>query len=139
MKKKLMLKQESQIESFLAKKSQNETIEPAWKYVIDSVIDDKFRLLISKPKKPVPKEIKAAQLAKFSLWKEDDTIIVEMKNAFEKIGVPKDQIREGGVFVRLGDKTFEITEFVRQEVKDHYVSLLEREFTPYRGKGRKST
>jgi hypothetical protein len=53
--------------------------------------------------------------------------------------VPKDQIREGAVFVRLGEKTFEITEFVRQEVKDHYVSLLEREFTPYRAKGRKST
>ena len=139
MKKKLMRQQESRIKSYLQKKDLKEPIGLIWKYVIDSVIDDKFRLLISKPKKPVPKEIKVAQLAKFSLWKEDEIAIIDTKKAFEKIGVPKDQIREGAVFVKLGEKTFEITEFVRQEVKDHYVSLLEREFTPYKAKGRKST
>jgi hypothetical protein len=139
MKKKLMHQQESRIKSYLQKTDLKETIGPVWKYVIDSVIDDKFRLLISKPKKPVLKEIKAAQLARFNLWKECDIVIVETKNAFKKIGVPKDQIREGAVFVRLGEKTFEITEFVRQEVKDYYVSLLEREFTPYRGKSRRKS
>jgi hypothetical protein len=139
MKKKLMRQQESRIKSYLQKKDLKEPIGLIWKYVIDSVIDDKFRLLISKPKKPVPKEIKVTQLAKFGLWKEDETAIIDTKKAFERIGVSKDQIREGAVFVKLGEKTFEITEFVRQEVKDHYVSLLEREFTPYKAKGRKST
>ena len=134
MKKELMHKQESQIENFLAKENPNETIEPVLKYVIDSVHDDRFRMLISKPKKLITKGTKASQLAKFNLWKDCGEEIVETKNAFKMIGVQKDQIREGAVFVKLGEKTFEITESVRQEVKDPYIKLLEREFTPYKSK-----
>ena len=95
MKKELMRQQESRIKSYLQKKDMSETTKPAWKYVIDSVIDDKFRLLISKPQKPVPGEIKVAKLAKFSLWEEEETAIVDTKKAFERIGVPVDKIREG--------------------------------------------
>lgn len=130
MNKKLMRQQASQIENFLQKEVQEETIEKAWKYVIDSVVDDKFRLLKSEAKKPVPRKITGKELAKFDCWKEKGSEVIETKKAFRTIGVRRNQVKEGKVFVRLGVKTFEITEFVRQEVKDHYRRLLEREFTP---------
>lgn len=130
MNKKLMQQQESQIANFLQKEVQEETIKRAWKYVIDSVYDGKFRLVTSKSKKPIPKKIISKELAKFNLWKTEGIQIMETEEAFRTLGVRRNQIKEGKVFVRLGDRTFEITEFVRQEVKDHYKQLLEREFAP---------
>ena len=138
MNKKLMQQQESQIQNFLTKEVQDETIEKAWKYVIDSVTDDKFRLLTSEAKKPIPRNITAKKLAKFSLWKDKSPEIVETKKALKTIGLRKSQVKEGKVFVRLGNKTLEITEFVRQEVKGHYTSLLQREFAPSKTKVERS-
>lgn len=139
MNKKLMHQQESQIKDFLQKEVREENITEVRKFVIDSVIEDKFRLLTSIAKGPVPKKIMSKQLAKFDLWKPESSEIIETEKAFQTIGVRRNQIKEGKVFIRLRDKTFEITEFVRQEVKDHYKRLLEREFTPPEIKREKST
>jgi hypothetical protein len=128
MKKKLMQQQESRIANFLQKEVQQETIERAQKYVIDSVYENRVRLVTSTAKEPIPKKIMSKELAKFNLWKAEDIQIMETEEASRMLGVRRNQIKEGNVFVRLEDRTFEITEFVRQEVKDHYKQLLKREF-----------
>jgi hypothetical protein len=128
MKKKLMQQQESRIANFLKKEVQQETIERAQKYVIDSVYENRVRLVTSTAKESIPKKIMSKELAKFNLWKAEDIQIMETEEASRMLGVRRNQIKEGNVFVRLEDRTFEITEFVRQEVKDHYKQLLKREF-----------
>ena len=128
MNKKLMQQQESQIKNFQQSEVETETINIAYRYVIDSVIEDKFRLLTSEPKIPISRGTTAKQLASFDLWKESMPKVVELKNVFREIGVRRNQIKEGKVFVKLENKTFDLTEFVRQEVKDHYCGLLKREF-----------
>jgi hypothetical protein len=134
MKKKLMRQQGSQVENFLQKEVQKKSIGHAKKFVVDSVIDDKFRVLTSVSKTPIPKTIKVEELAKFDLWERSESDVIAIKDAFQKIGVRANQIKEANVFVKLEDKTFEITEFVRQEIKNHYLPLVKREFTPYRPK-----
>ena len=131
MNKRLMQQQNSQIKNFLQKEVKEVTIRKAWKYVIDSVHDDKFRLLTSKAKKPIPKKIASKELAKFDLWRAESSEIMETKQAhFERSVYGGIRLKRERCSLRLDDKTFEITEFVRQEVKDHYKLLLEREFTP---------
>lgn len=138
MKERLMRQQRSRVENFLQREVETEVIERAWKFVIDSVIDDKFRLLTSVSKEPIPKTSKIEELATFEIWDEYGSEIVETKNAFSRLGVRASEIRETKVFVRFGNKTFEITEFVRQESKNHYLPLLKREHTPYRREERES-
>lgn len=123
-----MQQQESRIADFLQNKVQQETIDQAWKYVIDSVYGNKLRLVTSKATKPIPKKITSTELAKFDLWKTETIQIMEKEEARKMLGAKRKQIKEGKVFIRLKDQAFEITEFVRQEVKDHYKQLLKREF-----------
>jgi hypothetical protein len=131
-----MTQQRSQVEHFLHKEIETEIIDRVWKYVVDSVIDDKFRLLTSVTKEPLPRTSNIEELSSFEIWDEYSSEIVELRNAFRRIGVRADRIREGKVFLRFGNKSFEITEFVRQESKNHYVPLLEREHTPPAHTGR---
>ena len=105
-------------------------IENAQKFVIDSVYDGKFRLVISKTSRSFPKNITSKDLAKFENWNTEKSEIIKKEKAYKTLGVRSNRIIEGKVFVKLEDQTFEITEFVRQEVKEHYKQLLKREFVP---------
>ena len=106
------------------------------KFTIDSVINNKFRLIVSKLKKPLlinPEMFKekeknfSRKLAKFDIWKREKSEAVLLEDAFSRLGVRKSKIKEGKVFVRFENETFEITEYVREEVKNHYLPLLKRE------------
>lgn len=140
MKKKLMIKQEAKIVRFMKKSF---SVAPSLKlgtnvtkFTIDSVINDKFRLIISELKEPLlfssemlkeKNQIFGKKLANFNLWKRIGSEAVTLKDAFSRIGVRKTNIKEGKVFVRFENETFEITEYVREAVKNHYLPLLERE------------
>ena len=106
------------------------------KFTIDSVINNKFRLIVAKLKKPLlinPEMFKekeknfSRKLAKFDIWKREKSEAVLLEDAFSRLGVRKSKIKEGKVFVRFENETFEITEYVREEVKNHYLPLLKRE------------
>jgi hypothetical protein len=140
MKRKLMIKQETQIVNFMEKRF---SVAPSLKldtnvtkFTIDSVINDKFRLIVSELKEPLllnsemlkkKNEDFGKKLANFNLWKRIGSEAVSLKDAFSRIGVKKPDIKEGKVFVRFENETFEITEYVREAVKNHYLPLLKRE------------
>lgn len=140
MKKKLMIKQEAQIFNFMQKKI-TETPRIVFgtevtKFTIDSVVNNAFRLIICKLKEPLfinsemfkeKKKKFSKEFAKFDIWKRTGTEEVLLKDAFSRLGVKKPKIKEGKVFVKFENKTFEITEYVRQVVKNHYLPLLKRE------------
>ena len=140
MKKKLMVRQEAQIANFMKKKIKDtprlQFGTDVTKFTIDSVINNKFRLIVSKLKKPLlidsemfkEKEKNfSRKLAKFDIWKREKSEAVLLEDAFSRLGVRKSKIKEGKVFVRFENETFEITEYVREEVKNHYLPLLKRE------------
>jgi len=145
MKRKLMIKQESQIRNFIQKRIKEKPIGYATKYTIDSVINNTLRLLTSKSITPIPMNAEflydepdflgpdkslGHYFARFNIWGKSEDRVVLLRNASSELGVEKDQIKEGKVFVNFENKTFEITEFVRQEIKNHYVPLLKREYQP---------
>jgi hypothetical protein len=133
-KKRLLQQEASQINSSFANLPLAGKIVPVLKYVVDSVTDDKFRLLISKTNKPFLGPITAAKLAKFSKWKLSSTEIMETKKAMKVLGIPENKVLEGRVFVKLGSNIFEISEHTREEIKRHYRPLLNRESVTIRKK-----
>jgi hypothetical protein len=126
MNKKLLEQEATPINAFLHDLNQAEKNASIMKYTIDSANDDRFRLLISEPFRPFSEPITATRLAQFNKWKTSSTVVVHRRKAM-LFGIPANRVKEGEVFVKLGSKTFEITEHVRQEVKSHYKSLLRRE------------
>lgn len=131
MKKRLMAAQKANLQKYLSHEFPVNEFDEVYKFTIDSVIDDKFRVLISKSKDPVPRLIQAEALANFEMWKEDGIVTDEKRNAYKKYGIRSNQIEETKVFIKFLDspKALEITEFVRQESKNHYLPLLKREHT----------
>lgn len=130
-----MMMQRSQVEEHLSQ-VQGEEVFSAAKYVIDSVYEDKFRVLVSRQKEPIPKSAGVKGLARFDVWEpveEDEFMIREKRRAFSEFGIRADQVEEGRVFVRIPAdgkaKALEITEFVRDESKSQYLALVKKERT----------
>jgi hypothetical protein len=133
--KQRMTMQRSRVEERLGDIKEEE-VSSATKYVIDSVYEDKFRVLVSRLRKPIPKSEGVNGLARFDVWEAvggDDLLIRSKKDAFKELGIMADQVEEGRVFVRFspGDnsRAVEITEFVREESKSHYLALVKKERT----------
>ena len=132
-----MVAQRSQVEERLSLIGE-EMLSSATKYVIDSVYEDRYRVLVSHLRRPISRSAGIEGLASFEAWEAeggDEFLIRERKNAFSEFGIRADQVEEGRVFVRLpGDgKALEITEFVRDESKSHYKALIMKERAPRRG------
>jgi len=123
--------QRSQVEERLG--LMGEEVSSATKYVIDSVYEGRYRVLVSHLRRPIPRSAGIKGLASFDAWTVDggdEFLIRETRNSSE-FGIRADQVGEGRVFVRLpGDekaRALEITEFVREESKSHYRALVRRE------------
>lgn len=97
-----MMQQEEQMVNFMKeKKIAKMPCLLATKFTIDSVINNKFRLLISKSKEPIlrrqelfeSKGFLGKQLAKFDFWEDSEEQIILLEETPSKIGIRKDQIK----------------------------------------------
>ena len=130
MRKQLMKNQAASLRKMISQAEYQGEFEQVFKFTIDSVIDDKFRIIISNSKEPVRGHLEAKFLARFDMWRDPPKIeIAEKKEAFKRYGIRSGQIKETKVFLKYphSQRAVEITEFVREESKNHYLPLLKRE------------
>ncbi len=138
--KKLVEEKAKELSDFLENEFEGKAISEAEKFTIDSIVGERYRILVANLKKPVPKKDGGKGLAQFNVWSEDEDLFLEQ--AKEEMKYPKreevsnllrisaDELTERQVFVRIQGQTFNITEHVREESKDIYTRLLERELSP---------
>jgi len=98
-----MMAQRSQVEERLSLIGEEE-LSSATKYVIDSVYEDRYKVLVSHLRRPIPRSAGVKGLANFDAWEGeggDEFMIRERRKAFPEFGIRADQVEEGRVFVRL--------------------------------------
>ena len=125
---------------FLEKRVEGEFISEAEKFTLDSVYEDRYRIIISRLKKPVAKVKGVAGLAEFSVWRDESELLIkDEKSKYPKknqvadeLQIDPDLLTERKVFVRIQGRTFDITENVREISKTIYKKLLERELYTFR-------
>lgn len=108
-------------------------IEDLRKYTIDSVHDESYRVLVSKPKKGLNIE-SFERFLEYCNWEIIRKEIDSEKEIFDidddlelPFDIPFEQVREGMVFLVSGDNHVEITELMRDQSKKLYQKLLTRE------------
>jgi len=131
-----------ELSDFLESEFKGEVISEAEKFTIDSIVGERFRILVANLKEPVPKEEGGKGLANFNVWNEDEELFQEggkegkkypkRDEVSNRLQIDVDELTERQVFVRIQGQTFNITEHVREVSKDIYTKLLERELSPSR-------
>ena len=129
-----------ELAEFLERSVKGDLIEKAEKFTIDSIHNNRLRVIVSSLKEPFPKAKGPAGLAEFSNWKAEKNLFVEKaEDKYPKreqvanyLGVDPEALTERKVFVRIHGHTFDITEHVREVSKRIYTRLLEREMRPSR-------
>lgn len=137
--KKLAEEKAKELSEFLDIELEGGKITEAKKYTIDSIYEDRYRIIVSNLKRPVKKVIGADGLAEFKVWVDEDKLFLEKedelyptrKRVADALQVDPYLLTERKVFVRIKRRTFDITEQVRQVSKKLYKRLLEREMRPY--------
>ncbi len=138
--KKLVEEKAKKLSEFLEKKFTGKDITEAEKYTIDSIVEDKYRILVAHLKEKVSKENGGKGLAEFNVWSEDEELFLDRKavkypkreELANLLRIGADELTERQVFVRIQEQTFNITEQVREVSKDIYTKLVERELSPSR-------
>jgi hypothetical protein len=136
--KKLVEEKAKQLSEFLEKEFKGKVISEAEKYTIDSIVEDRFRILVAHLKEPVPKENGGKGLAEFNVWSPDEELLLDKKGVkypergeiANLLRISADELTERQVFVRIHGNTFNITEQVREVSKQIYTRLVERELRP---------
>jgi hypothetical protein len=129
-----------ELTEFLEKSVKGDIIEKAEKFTLDSIHNDRLRVIVSSLREPFPKAKGPAGLAEFSIWRVESNLFVENEDSkyperervARHLGVNPDALTERKVFVRIHGRTFDITEYVREVSKRVYTRLLEREMRPFR-------
>jgi len=129
-----------ELAEFLERGVKGDLIEKAEKFTIDSIHNDRLRVIVSNLRKPFLKAKGPAGLAEFSVWRAEKNLFVENEESkyperervARHLGVDPDALTERKVFVRIQRRTFDITEQVRDVSKRVYTRLLEREMRPSR-------
>ena len=137
---KIAKEKAKELSEFLDMELEGEEITEAKKYTIDSIYEDRYRIIVSNLKRPVKKAIGADGLAEFQVWEDEDDLFLEKedklyptrKRVADALQVDPDLLTERKVFIRIQQRTFDITEQVRQVSKKLYKRLLVREMHPYR-------
>ncbi len=138
--KMLVEEKAKELSEFLEKDFKGKVISEADKYTIDSVVEDRYRILVAHLKEPVPKEKGGEGLAEFNVWGGDEELILdkvgikypERGEISNLLGIGADELTERQVFVRIQGQTFNITEQVREVSKQIYTKLVDRELRPSR-------
>ncbi len=138
--KKLVEEKAKELSKFLEKEFSGKVISDAEKYTIDSIVEDRFRIIVAHLDKPVLKEKGGKGLAEFNVWSQDEELFLDKESVkypdrgeiTNLLGISADELAEGQVFVRIQGRTFNITEQVREISKQVYTRLVERELRPSR-------
>ena len=129
-----------ELTQYLEQHVEGDIIQEAKKFTIDSVYEDRYRIIVSTLTKPVAKAKGAVGLAEFSVWKDESELFIEDETSkyptrdqvAEELDVDPNLLTERKVFVRIQGHTFDITEHVREQSKTLYKKLLERELRSLR-------
>jgi len=140
--KKLVEEKAKELSEFLEKEFRGKVISEAEKYTIDSIVENRYRILVAHLKKPVPKENGGKRLAEFNVWNSDEELFLDKEGVkypergeiANLLGINADELTERQVFIRIQGNTFNITEQVREVSKQIYTRLVERELRPSRRK-----
>ncbi len=138
--KKLVEEKAKELSDFLENEFEGKAISEAEKFTIDSIVGERYRILVANLKKNVPKKDGGKGLAQFNVWNEDEELFQEggkegkkypkRDEVSNRLQIDADELTERQVFVRIQGQTFNITEHVREVSKDIYTKLLERELSP---------
>ena len=130
-KEKRLDDQEKDLYDFL--KNRKLRFEDLRKYTIDSVHDESYRVLVSKPKKGF--EVESLEIfLEYGNWEIIRKVVDPEKEIFDidddlelPFSISFEEVREGMAFLVSGDNHVEITELMRDQSKELYKKLLSRE------------
>ena len=140
--KKIIEEKAKELSDFLENEFEGKAISEAKKFTIDSIYENRYRIIVSNLKKAMEKAKGVNGLAEFEVWRDESELFLEKENELypsremvaEALEVDPDILAERKVFIRIQSRTFDITEQVRQVSKKLYKRLLEREMRPYTGR-----
>ena len=128
--KKLVEEKAKELSDFLENEFEGKAISEAEKFTIDSIVGERYRILVANLKKTVPKKDGDEEL--FQEGGKEGKKYPKRDEVSNLLQIDADELIERQVFVRVQGQTFNITEHVREVSKDIYTKLLERELSPSR-------